>query len=78
MNRYIVAYKDKETGKRRTRVARCSPFADFESAIRQVCEQERLSLYTYVYTVRQGATTYIWHQKAIEAFTNEQIKEYKY
>ena len=77
MNRYVVTYKDKE-GKRRSRVARCSIFADFEEAIRQVCNQERLSLYTYVYNVRQGATTYIWRQNAIEAFNEEQLKAYKY
>ena len=77
MNRYVVTYKDKE-GKRRSRVARCSIFADFEEAIRQVCKQERLSLYTYVYTVRQGMTTYIWHQNAIEAFNEAQLKAYPY
>ena len=77
MTKYIVAYKDKE-GKRRTRVARCSPFADFEEAIRQVCKDWHLSLYTYVYSVKQGMTTYIWRQNAIEAFTPGQIKEYRY
>lgn len=77
MNKYVVAYKDRE-GKRRTRVARCSIFSSFEEAIRQVCEQERLPLRTYVYTVRQGMTTYIWHQSAWEAFTAEQRSAYKY
>lgn len=77
MNRYVVTYKDRE-GKRRSKVARCSAFADFDEAIRQICEQEHLPLYTYVYNVRQGRTTYIWHQNAIEAFNETQLKNYRY
>lgn len=77
MNRYVVTYKDRE-GKRRTRVARVSIFADFDEAIRQVMEQERLPLSTYIYNVRQGRTTYIWRDTAYGAFNETQLKEYRY
>lgn len=77
MNRYVVTYKDRD-GSRRSRVAKCSIFADFGEAILTVADQEKLPLRTYIYTVRQGMKTYKIHCLLWEWLTPEQRAHYRF
>lgn len=76
-SKYHVTFRDKDE-KRRTIVARVSIFADFTDAIKEVLKRFHLPLRTYVYNVRQGMTTYIWHDSAFDAFTAEERAKYPY
>lgn len=76
-NKYIVTFKDRD-GNRRSRVAKCSIFADFGDAIISVANQERLPLRTYIYTVKQGMNTYIIHDLLWEWLTPEQRTNYRF
>ena len=75
--RTIVTYKDRD-GKRRQKSVPISPFTEINQTVREFVNYMRLSPRTYIYNVKQGATTYIWKSLAYDAFTPEQIKDYPY
>lgn len=77
MSKYIVTYKG-DDGKRYSRVAKCSIFAEIGDAILSVANQERLPLRSYIYTVKQGCKTYKIHDVIWEWLTPEQRTKYRY
>ena len=72
-----VTYKDRD-GKRRKKVVRASIFADPNEVVREFCKTNYMPTNTYIYNVTIGLTTYVWHGKAHEAFTSEELKNYPY
>lgn len=73
----VVIYKDTD-GKRRQKVVPVSIFADVNHVVREFVSFMQLPVHTYVYLVRQGACTYVWKGPARDAFTQEQLRKYKY
>ena len=73
--RATVVYRD-ANGKRKTKVVRnASIFAEPNEVIREFIQENRLSPRTYVYFVRQGATTFKWHGSAYDAYNQKQLEE---
>ena len=62
-----VIYKDAE-GKRRIKAVRCSIFADPNEVVREFIKATGLSTSTFIYQVQEGAKTFLWYGKAIEAY----------